>query len=62
MWLPIFIEVAKPAGFLGFAISAVGCVLVTLLAVWLLGLQSDERQWALERLKGAVDRLKGKKK
>jgi hypothetical protein len=58
VWLPIFIEVVKPAGFLGFAASAVGCVLVTLLAVWLLGLQSDERQWAVEKLKG----IKGKKK
>ena len=62
VWLPLLIEVVKPEGFLGFAISAVGCVLVTLLAVWLLGLQSDERQWAVERLKGAVERLKGKKK
>ena len=62
VWLPLLIEVVKPEGFLGFAISVVGCVLVTLLAVWLLGLQSDERQWAVERLKGAVERLKGKKK
>ena len=56
VWLPLLIEVVKPEGFLGFSVSAVGCVLVTLLAVWLLGLQSDERQWALERLKG----IKGK--
>lgn len=58
VWLPLLIEVVKPKGFLGFVISAVGCVLVTLLAVWLLGLQSDERQWAVEKLKG----IKGKKK
>ena len=51
VWLPLFIEVAKPEGFLGFAISAVSCVLVTLLAVWLLGLEPDERQWAIDKLK-----------
>lgn len=51
VWLPLFIEAAKPEGFLGFAISAVSCVLVTLLAVWLLGLEPDERQWAIDKLK-----------
>ena len=50
-WLPLFIEAAKPEGFPGFAMSAVSCVLVTLLAVWLLGLQPDERRWAIEKLK-----------
>ena len=58
VWLPLFIEAVKPDGFLGFAISAVGCVLVTLLAVWLLGLQPDERQWAVEKLKAAIKRKK----
>ena len=51
VWLPLFIEAAKPEGFLGFAVSAVSCVLVTLLAVWLLGLEPDERQWATDKLK-----------
>lgn len=51
VWLPLFIEAAKPKGFLGFAVSAVSCVLVTLLAVWLLGLEPDERQWATDKLK-----------
>ena len=58
VWFPLFIEAVKPEGFIGFAISAVGCVLVTLLAVWLLGLQPDERQWAIERLKTAIKRKK----
>ena len=58
VWLPIFVDIAKPEGFLGFVVSAVSCVLVTLLAVWLLGLQPDERQWAVEKLKAAIKRKK----
>lgn len=50
-WLPLFVEAVKPDGFLGFAISVVCCVLVTLLAVWLLGLEPEERQWAIGKLK-----------
>ncbi|MBO5876938.1 MAG: lipopolysaccharide biosynthesis protein [Bacteroidales bacterium] len=51
VWLPLSIEAVKPEGFLGFAVSASGCVLVTLLIVWLFGLQPDERQWAVAKLK-----------
>ena len=61
VWLPVLIEIAKPEGFLGFVVSAAGCVFVTLLAVWLLGLQPDERQWAIDRLKSYIDRLRKKK-
>ena len=51
VWLPLSIEVVKPEGFLGFAVSASGCLLVTLLVVWLFGLQPDERQWAVAKLR-----------
>jgi hypothetical protein len=59
IWLPLFIEAVKPDGFIGFAISAVACVLVTMLSVWLLGLDHDERQWAAEKLKSVTGKLKG---
>ena len=48
---PLIIQAAKPQGFAGFAISAGACVLMTLLAVWLLGLEEEERQWVLDKLK-----------
>jgi O-antigen/teichoic acid export membrane protein len=45
------VNMLKPEGFAGFALSAGTCVIVTLLVVWLLGLQPDERQWAIDKLK-----------
>ena len=48
---PLIIQAAKPQGFAGFAISAGACVVMTLLAVWLLGLEEEERQWVLDKLK-----------
>ena len=48
---PLIIQAAKPQGFAGFAISAGACVVMTLLAVWLLGLEEEERLWVLDKLK-----------
>jgi hypothetical protein len=45
------VNMLKLEGFAGFALSAGTCVIVTLLVVWLLGLQPDERQWAIDKLK-----------
>ena len=51
LFCPLIIKTVKPEGFVGFAISAGACVLMTLLAVWLLGLEVEERQWVLDKLK-----------
>ena len=51
LFCPLIIKTAKPQGFAGFAISAGTCVVMTLLAVWLLGLEEEERQWVLDKLK-----------
>lgn len=51
LFCPLIIEAVKPQGFAGFAISAGACVLMTLLAVWLFGLEEEERQWVLDKLK-----------
>ena len=51
LFCPLIIEAVKPEGFVGFAISAGTCVVMTLLAVWLLGLEEEERQWVLDKLK-----------
>ena len=51
LFCPLIIQAAKPEGFAGFVISAGTCVLMTLLAVWLLGLEQEERQWVLDKLK-----------
>ena len=49
---PLLMNIAKPDGFAGFALSAGTCVLVTLLVIWLLGLEPEERQWVKDKLKG----------
>ena len=49
--LPLLVDAVKPDGFAGFVISAGTCVLVTILAVWLLGLEPEERQWVKDKLK-----------
>lgn len=49
---PLLVNIAKPDGFAGFALSAGTCVLVTLLVIWLLGLEPEERQWVKAKLKG----------
>ena len=49
---PLLANIAKPDGFAGFALSAGTCVLVTLLVIWLLGLEPEERQWVKDKLKG----------
>ena len=51
LFCPLIIQTVKPEGFAGFAISAGACVVMILLAVWLLGLEVEERQWVLDKLK-----------
>lgn len=51
LFCPLIIQTVKPEGFVGFIISAGACVVMTLLAVWLLGLEEEERQWVLDKLK-----------
>ena len=48
---PLLINLAKPEGFVGFALSSATCVLVTLLVIWLLGLEPEEKQWVKDKLK-----------
>ena len=48
---PLFMNIVKPDGFAGFVVSAGTCVIVTLLVIWLLGLEPDERQWVKDKLK-----------
>lgn len=46
--LPLILEAVKPAGFEGFILSAVLCILWSALAIWILGLTSEERKWVKE--------------
>ena len=48
---PLVVGIFKPEGFAGFALSALTCVLGTALAVWIFGLEADERRWVLNKLK-----------
>lgn len=49
--LPLLVSLVKPEGFVGFAASAMMCVLGTLLGVWLLGLDADEKQWVMNKFR-----------
>ena len=49
--VPLILEAAKPAGFVGFLISASVCVLWSMLVIMTLGLQSDERKWLVNKIK-----------
>ena len=49
--LPLLVALVKPEGFAGFAASALMCVLGTLLGVWLLGLENEEKQWVLNKFR-----------
>lgn len=49
--LPLLVDLVKPEGFVGFAASAMMCVLGTLLGVWLLGLDADEKQWVMNKFR-----------
>ena len=48
---PLLVDIVKPDGFAGFAVSAGTCVMATLLVIWLLGLEPEERQWVKDKLK-----------
>ena len=48
---PLLVNMVKPDGFVGFAVSAGTCAIVTLLVIWLLGLEPEERQWVKDKLK-----------
>lgn len=48
---PLLMNIVKPDGFAGFVVSAGTCVIVTLLVIWSLGLEPDERQWVKDKLK-----------
>ena len=47
---PLMVNIVKPDGFAGFAVLAGTCVIVTLIAIWMLGLQPEERQWVKDKL------------
>ena len=49
--VPLILEAAKPAGFVGFLISASVCVLWSMFVIIALGLQSDERKWLISKIK-----------
>ena len=49
--VPLILEAAKPAGFVGFLISASVCVLWSMFVIMALGLQSDERKWIVNKIK-----------
>lgn len=49
--VPLILEAVKPAGFVGFLISASVCVLWSMLVIMTLGLQSDERKWLVYKIK-----------
>lgn len=51
VWLPLFVEAVKPEGFAGFAVSAAACVVATLFAIFVFGLDKAERQWFLSVMK-----------
>lgn len=48
---PLLVDIVKPDGFAGFAMSAGTCVMATLLVIWMLGLEPEERQWVKDKLK-----------
>ena len=48
---PLLMNIVKPDGFAGFVVSAGTCVIVTLVVIWSLGLEPDERQWVKDKLK-----------
>lgn len=48
---PLLMNIVKPDGFAGFVVSAGTCVIATLLVIWSLGLEPDERQWVKDKLK-----------
>ena len=48
---PLLVNLVKPEGFVGLVVSAGTCVVVTLLGIWLLGLEPEERQWVKAKLK-----------
>ena len=49
--IPMLVNMVKPDGFAGLVVSAGTCVIVTLLVIWLLGLEPGERQWVKDKLK-----------
>jgi len=49
--VPLILEAVKPEGFAGFMLSASVCVLWTMLLIFALGLQSDERKWLVNKVK-----------
>ena len=48
---PLLVNMVEPEGFIGFVVSAGTCVIVTLLVIWLLGLEPEEKQWVKDKLK-----------
>ena len=48
---PLFVNLVKPDGFMGLVVSTGTCVIVTLLVIWLLGLDPEEKQWVKDKLK-----------
>lgn len=51
VWLPLLVEAVKPEGFAGFAVSASACVAATLSAIFVAGLDKDERRWFVSVIK-----------
>ena len=49
--VPLILEAVKPEGFAGFMVSASVCVLWTMLLIFALGLQSEERRWLVSKFK-----------
>lgn len=49
--VPLILEAVKPAGFVGFLVSASVCVLWSVFVIMALGLQSDERKWLVNKFK-----------
>ena len=48
---PLLVNLVKPDGFMGLVVSAGTCVVVTLLGIWLFGLEPEEKQWVKAKLK-----------
>lgn len=49
--IPLLVNMVRPVGFAGFVVSAATCVIVTLVVVWGLGLEPEERRWVMDKLK-----------
>lgn len=49
--VPLILDAVKPAGFLGFLVSASVCVLWSMFVIIAFGLQSDERKWLANKIK-----------